>query len=576
MADEVIRGAEMPRIFTPPLRELVPCHHAPGTCPMEQEEDFLNDGCGCGVGRTTDGYAAIRFAQTFMGIKLYPWQRWLLIHALELNEDDTYRFRYVLVLVARQNGKSLVLLLLALWHLFAKGSREVIATAQDLGRSEAAWKEAVEWVEEDEELSERIEKIDRGHPKLMEITGDENMPWKREYRVASAGRRGARGFSGDLVLMDELREHQNWETWGAVTNTMNARPYAQAWAFSNAGDNLSIVLRYLRAEIHKLLGWPDGDADAEILGETDPEMMEFLEEMGVLGMTGFFEWSAPPKSKRTDLEALAQANPSLNYPEVNRNCPTNRTLLGGLVGTPPWQYDTEVRCIWVPMSDLGPFPEGHWEDTLDDTAKPMDSSAQVVCVAVSQSRSKTYIARAGWGEWEEEIDGVKSKVIGPVIGIAEERAGTDWVVKWLIENRDTYEHIVAQDKGAPVSSLIPEIETARAKDGSLLPYIKWTATDVAPGTGIMFDRVESKTFRHLSHPGLDAAALSAAVKILSRSAFEIDVVKSPTDAQPLQAVIGALWALEAVPPDVIPAIHEWPSQEEMDAWSLEKEEDLFA
>lgn len=552
----MIRGKETPRIFTPPRRPLVPCACAPGECP-----DPAGDGYGCGVGRTTDGYAAVRFAETMMGLRLFPWQKWLLVHALELNEDGSYRFRYVIVLIARQNGKSLILLVLALWHLFAVGSPQVIATAQDLGRSEAAWKEAVEWVEGDEELRELIANVDRGHPKLMEIGGadfDEDMPWKREYRVASAGRRGARGFSGDLVLMDELREHQTWETWGAVTFTMNARPKGQAWAFSNAGDNLSIVLRYLRAQIHRSLGWPDGDADAEILGDEDAELASLLADSGAQDMTGFFEWSADPASARTDIGQLAQANPSMDHVDIVPNCVTAKMLLAALATTPPWQFDTEVRCIWVPMSDLGPFDPGAWDDTYDDKQRPAEDSAQVVCVSVSQNRSKAYIARAGWTE-----DG------RPVVGIAAERAGTDWVLPWLIEHRDTYERVVAQDKGAPVSSLLYELETAKDARERKLPFAKWSATDVAPATGIMFDRVQRRDIYHLSHPGLDAAAMSAATKMLSRSAFEIDVVKSPTDAQPLQAAIGAVWALESVPPSVEPQIHEWPDDDEISRWMEE-------
>lgn len=561
---DLIFGKETPRIYTLPNRELIACTCAPGTCPADFDPERM-DGLGCGNGRTTDGFNAIRFANKMMGLQLFPWQEWLLKHALELDEDGTYRFRYVLVLIARQNGKSLILLILALWHLYALGSPEVIATAQDLGRSEAAWKEAVEWIESDEELDSLKLKVDNGHPKLLEVGGelDEEMPWKREYRVASAGRRGARGFSGDLALMDELREHQTWETWGAVTNTMNARPRGQAWAFSNAGDNMSIVLRYLRASMHKLLGWPDGDADKEVLGDDDPELAAFLEQYGVSDKTGFFEWSARPKSSRTNLEELAQANPSMNFTNIVSDCVTHIALLANLAsGTPSWQYDTEVRCIWVPMSDLGPFPEGSWEDTLDDTAAPAPDTTQVVCVAVARSRTHAYIARAWWCE-----DGT------PAVGIAADSAGTNWILPWLLENRASYEHVVAQDKGAPVSSLLYELLEARDADGAKLPIKEWTATDVAPATGIMFDRLNTKTIRHLTHEGLDTAALSAAAKILSRSAFEIDVVKSPTDPQPLQAAIGALWCLEAVPPHVYPQIHEWPDDDEIRQWLEEEDVD---
>ena len=55
------KGCEQPRIFTPPLRELTP--------------------------DTTLGFECIAFAEDVLGIRLIPWQRWLLIHALEIIDE---------------------------------------------------------------------------------------------------------------------------------------------------------------------------------------------------------------------------------------------------------------------------------------------------------------------------------------------------------------------------------------------------------------------------------------------------------------------------------------------------------
>ena len=221
--------------------------------------------------------------------------------------------------VARQNGKTLMMLILALWHIYALDSKMVIGTAQDLTRSEKSWSEAVEWAMDNDELAPLIEDVKRGHPKVLTlITGC-------EYRVAAASRRGGRGFTGDLILLDELREHQSWDSWAAVVNTMNARPKAQAWAFSNAGDSLSVVLRYLRACAHRDLGWPDGDADAEVLGTADDDL-EFDNADNALG---WFEWSAPLQARRNDMAALAQANPSKDHTEITENCITERALMAG-------------------------------------------------------------------------------------------------------------------------------------------------------------------------------------------------------------------------------------------------------
>lgn len=490
----MILGCESPRIFTPALRELTP--------------------------ETTHGFAAIAFAEG-LGISLFPWQRWLLLHALELDPDDgrLYRFRTVIVEVARQNGKTLLMLILALWHIYALDSRRVIGTAQDLAKSEEAWAEAVEIAESNEELSDLIEKITLAHPKVLKLISG------AEYRVATASRRGARGFSGDLILLDELREHQSWDSWAAVTKTMMARPRAQAWAFSNAGDVLSIVLRYLRTQAHRDLGWPDGDGDRDVLGELDAEMEEFLAEVEDVPI-GFFEWSAPPNVKRTDRQAWAQANPSMNHTDIVEDCVTERAMLHALKD-PPHIFETECLCRWVSMADAGPFEEGSWAATLDAKARPVPGARSVVCLDLSWSRAKWSIARAA-----ADADG------NPVAGIVESRQGVDWVIPWLKDHRDDYEAIVIQTSaGTPAASLLDALEAEE------LPVVPWKGPDLSAATGQAFDALRDRKVKHLPHPGLDMAATSAAVKIMPGGGFVIDRAKSPTDAAPLIAWIGAAWGL---------------------------------
>ena len=57
----MIIGKEVPRIFTPPLRELTP--------------------------DTSIGFEVIDFAKDVLEMELIPWQKWLLIHALEVVDD---------------------------------------------------------------------------------------------------------------------------------------------------------------------------------------------------------------------------------------------------------------------------------------------------------------------------------------------------------------------------------------------------------------------------------------------------------------------------------------------------------
>src|SRR5690606_7925817 len=105
-SDEVRYGNRAPRIFTPPLRPLEP--RTPET------EDC------------TLGYAVIDFARDFLQMPLLPWQEWFFIHALELRPDGRFRFKTILLLVARQNGKSTISLVLGLFALYVMQWKTVL------------------------------------------------------------------------------------------------------------------------------------------------------------------------------------------------------------------------------------------------------------------------------------------------------------------------------------------------------------------------------------------------------------------------------------------------------------------
>jgi phage terminase large subunit-like protein len=269
-------GSEVPRIYTPPLRELTP--------------------------ETSKGFECIQFAEDVLGVSLLPWQKWLLIHALEVLDDGSYRFRTVILLVARQNGKSTLMQVLSLWRMYVDAAKLIIGTAQNLDIAEEQWQGAVELAEGVPELAEEISKVNKTNgKKALELESGER------YKVAAANRKGGRGLSGDLVLMDELREHTNWDSWSAVSKTTLARFYAQVWAASNAGDAASIVLRFLRKLAHTALGNPDGLDDVGLVADPEGDDAEDGDSLGI------FEWSARPGVSIWDRDGWAEANPSLGY-----------------------------------------------------------------------------------------------------------------------------------------------------------------------------------------------------------------------------------------------------------------------
>lgn len=529
-------GYTKPRVYTPP-RDYEPDPSALFHCV-----------CGCGLTENNShGFSVIAFSEQLLGLRLFPWQCWLFVHGLELNPDGTYRFRTIVVEIARQNGKTTVEIILALWHMYVLKSATVIGTAQNLENAEKAWKEAVARARADEELGEMIpdDGVYLGHPKTFQIIHNEDgLERTSEYRVTAAGR----GFSGDLILMDELREQKNWDSWAQVTNTMNARPKAQAWCFSNAPDAFGVVLRYLRALAHRELGWPDDDEDLQgaILGEIEA-LPEFEDMPEVEFDTGFFEWSMAPGLPRNHPEGLMQANPSCNHTDVIENCVTYRVLISGLKTSPAHIAEAEICCRETTLGVGGPFPEGSWESTRNDQAAPAPSAKICVCVEVSTKREQTYITRAGMDANDQ-----------PVFGVREDRAGTDWVIDYLKETRKTYAAVVIRTGAAsPVAALLKEMQDAR------LPIVEWKGNEILAAHGQMFDRLRDSTIKHLAHGALDTAATSAVERVMPGGGWVVDHNKSPTDVAPLLSAIGAVWGLNHLPP--APRVHGW-NPEKIKQW----------
>jgi hypothetical protein len=491
-------GSEEPRIFTPPLRELTP--------------------------ETTLGFAVIAFADAVLELELMPWQRWLLLHMLELREGGGLRYRTVILLMARQNGKSTLSQVLALWFMYVYGAPLVIGTAQDLDVAEEIWQGAVDLVEDTPELDELKAHVVRvnGKKSLVLTSGE-------RYKVKAANRRAGRGLSGDLVLLDELREHQSWEAWGAISKTTQAREEALVFALSNAGDSTSVVLRYLRKLGHAALGDPDGinerdddeltpDADAEPLDDDDDTL-------------GIFEWSAAPGAKLRDREAWAAANPAMGYTVAERN------LAASVRTDPEWVFRTEVLCQWSEGTLEGPFPPGGWDACADPGSQRAPGAPVALGVDTSWDRSTTYIALAS-----TRSDGLAH------IEVIARRAGTDWVASWLTDPERSPEvraaQVAIQARGAPASSLLPELAEAKVR------VKEWAGSALGVGTGEFYDRVRaaigegssSAELRHLDQPVLNLAAATAATRPAG-DAWLWDRRKSPTDAAPLIAATAALWAL---------------------------------
>lgn len=483
-------GKTEPRIWTPPLRELTP--------------------------ETSLGFAAIEYARSVLGMKLYPWQEWALIHMLEIEGGlgGSWRFRYrtVLLLISRQNGKTALSKVIASFFLNVLCIDSVFGTSLSLDKAEEVWEAVVQDQQSIPILAQEIKRVGRtnGSKKLV-LTG------LRQYKVGAPTRRAGRGDSNDLVMLDEVREQRDWETWSASVASTNAKPNGMVVCFSNAGDPDSIVLRQLRdTAISAIKG---AQVTADFGGDVDSSTL------------GLFEWSAADGAATDDIEALAQANPAMGYGYL-----TERALMSNRQTFPENKFRSECMCQQVESILPSPFPDGAWEAGLDMQSTIAGESELFFGIDLSSDRRWASIGVCGLRE-----DGNYH------IEVVARRVGTAWVEDWIRARvfKAGKLNLAFQSRGAPVAGLAEQLCTIHGVN-----RIAIEGADLTAGWGRFWDAIcatgddnrgGAKVY-HLQQPVLDLPAKTMQLRNIGGGIELPDRTKSPDDIAPLFACFCAFAA----------------------------------
>lgn len=517
-----LKGKAVPRLWTRPLRELTPL--------------------------TTFGFEAIKFAERDLGLSLHPWQKWFLLHSLELEPgyetgDPRPKLRYetVVLLVSRQNGKSFVLSARLLWRMFTWKNREkellILSTAHKLSLAEEIL-----------DAAHRTVSISEMHDKIMQRSNTNgNKFFKLEngakWKCEAASDDGGRGLTVTDLAFDELRQQRDWSAWAAMTNTTNAVWSAQTIAVSNAGEAKSEVLRSLRA---KALEEMEARAAAEKHGEdyspSDPSL-------------GLFEWSAPDDCDIWDTDGWRQANPSLGYPDaITGDVLASKAALVGEpgAGLPEHKFRTENLCQWVNVTSDSLFSSEELEACLDPESMIAPDSPVHLSVDVSRDRKMTSLSIAGFRD-----DGK------PHVELVTQRAFTEWVPEFLANGLAFKPAaVIMQGRGCAASSLIPFIEQAGT------PVVRCEGGDLPNAYGLFYDRVMEKNVSWIEQETL-IGALSEIRTKSTGDAFLFNREKSPVDIAPACAAAFALWGLL----NTVAGAKKESAYNEGEMWYKQEEED---
>ena len=250
-----------------------------------------------------------------VGIELLPWQV-MAGRYLTATGPDGWLFREVAIVVARQNGKTELLVPRILMDL--RAGKRIIHTAQNRTLPREVFMR-VAWQLHDLELI----------PKngIRYANGQEKIEMRNggSYKIV-APQRGARGLSADTLIFDELREFEDYDIIAAATPTLTASSDPQTVYLSNAGSDASVVLNDLKRR------GEEGGHD------------EFA----------YLEWSAALERSIDDRAGWAEANPSLGH------FLRMQTLENAYRTKPPQTFETEHLCRWVASMQPRLVSEAAW------------------------------------------------------------------------------------------------------------------------------------------------------------------------------------------------------------------------
>ena len=445
------------------------------------------------------GYDAIDLAR-LAGLELDPWQCLMLSEALGETKTGHWSSFEVGLIVSRQNGKGSILEARELAGLFLFNERLILHSAHEFKTAQESFLRLRELIEGTPEFSKRVKRITNN---TFEVGIELNTGQRIRFVARSRG--SGRGFSGDLVVLDEAYNLPE-ETIDALMPTLSARPNPQLWYTTSAPDKdiapCTPVARLRRRAL-----------------SNEPGSLAYL-EWSINHHKDSCRLGCTEHDDPRDPRSWAKANPAMGYritaTHVSREMESMsaegflRERLG--VGN----YPSESGDQWSII------PESVFNSIRD--AESQAAGRVAFAVDISPSGASAAISMYGVRE-----DGLGH---GEVIDHA---PGASWTVDRLVQLSEDWDPVsVVVDPGAPAGAIIAELESRG------VTVTQTSSRDVAAATGSFItasgvNEGDESSMRLIPNPGLTAAVAGAETAPLS------DAVKwkrkfASVDITPLVAV----------------------------------------
>ncbi|WP_346843744.1 hypothetical protein [uncultured Rothia sp.] len=435
------------------------------------------------------------------GLNLDEWQQHVLRGSLGERPDGRWQAFEVGLVVPRQNGKGSILEARELAGMFLFGERMIIHTAH-LFSTAKEHQMRIESLIRGSELVEYMKGF-QGDPNGVMTgikTGNSEMAFthKNGNRIkflARSGGNSGRGFTGDLVVLDEAYNLPD-SVIAAMMPTMAARSMTgspQIWYTSSAGMPESAVLRRVR--------------ERGLNPDDEPRL-------------AYYEWSVADDANPDEPVNWAQANPALGIriaPDFVEN--ERRTL-------DDEEFKRERLGIWAKEGGSSVIPPGKWDEALDEFSEPGPDVAFGVDVPYDRSSASIAVASV-------RDDGLIH------VEVVDRRPDTDWVMPRIEELRRKWRPVgIAFDAASQTADVAASNARVKRK---MLPLDGRTYMQ---SCGAFFSEVMAGRVRHTGQEDL-----TLAVERARRSKGATDLWRwakedRADDISPLVAVTLAVKALE--------------------------------
>lgn len=414
----------------------------------------------------------------------------------------------------RQNGKSLVLILRALYALFVERRRMILFSSHQWATSNESFLAMKTIIEANDALSGQVKTTSLSVAKLgFELHDGGRILFLTRSRAA------ARGFAGDLLVFDECHflSEAAHQALRPSLGGRSAEGNVQTLYAASAADQLrhpdAIVLARLRKRaVDGESGIALVEYSADLRTEDGLELLPSQVPPGVAIDPKVIKKANPGCPKRISLDFLLEESVVLD----------TRAYATEHLGVGDWP-DTEGLASTV--LDLR-----KWADLVDGNSKPVEP----VAVGFDPSPDRRNAAVAIAGRTPEGFTHVELVAANPGVG---------WLVDYLKDFEERHDpYLILCDRSQGL--LAEQLYNAGASRPETVDR-----QELAQGCARLVDLVEAGELRHLGDPVLLDAIRAAKTSSMGDGGFAFSRRTSHGDLSPLYAVVLALLGVARMPED---------------------------